>query len=118
MTYEAAAKLNGEVRVYADTTSRIDWTAVKAKLGYSYAFERPHHSPDDPWEYAFGDPRGLGTEADFFGERDRIAEILQALTGIEWTAEVHYYSSGTLRHLYHWSSTEGTLHPNRVETVE
>jgi hypothetical protein len=80
--------------------------------------ERPHHSPDDPWEYAFADPRGLWTEADFFGERDRVVTILDALPGISWTADVLYYSSGTLSDLYHWSSQEGTLHPFRVETSE
>jgi len=46
--YEAAAKLNGEIRIYLETASQIDLPAVKAQLQYWYTFERPHQTPLDP----------------------------------------------------------------------
>ncbi|MGB9455577.1 MAG: hypothetical protein WCB12_06020 [Bryobacteraceae bacterium] len=37
-SYEAAARLNGEIRIYLETASQIDLHGVKSQLQYCYAF--------------------------------------------------------------------------------
>jgi len=104
-SYEAAAKLNGEIRIYLETASQIDLAGVKSQLQYRYAFERPRRTPSDPWGSAFGDPRVIQSAADFANERTRVVEIFRTGLATSWEADVVYHPPGHSTAMYHWSST-------------
>lgn len=110
-SYEAAAKLNGEIRIYLETASQIDVHRVKAQLQYWYGFERPHRTPSDPWGCAFADPRVIQSPAEFANERKRVVEIIRTGLATSWEADVVYHPPGHASAMYHWSSIEGAMHP-------
>ena len=112
--YETAAKQNGEIRIYLETETPIDFERIRMQLGYPYAYERPHSAAGDPFDYAFGDPRAIGSEEDFVRELARVAEIFSKGLGQRWTVELLYYAPGSASAIYHWSSAEETLHPHTV----
>jgi hypothetical protein len=101
--YESAAKRNGEVRIYLETPASIDLDGIQAQLGYQYAYARPHSTPADPFDCAFGDPRPIGSEAEFFRERDRLVQIFAKDLPSGWDAEFLYYPPNCASAIYHWS---------------
>ena len=106
-----AAKLNGEQRIYLETETPIDVPAIQSQLGYQYASERPHYNRADPWDCAFGEPRMIDSERGFMKERDRVVEIFTRAFPKGWEAQILYHPPNRGSAIYHWSSTEGTLHP-------
>lgn len=108
--YEMLAKLNGELRIYIETQAPIELSEIQSQLGYSYASESSHHASNDPWCCAFGEPRRLDSEVDFFKERDRVAATFCRNFGTSWEAELLYHPPGRGKAIYHWSRAEGILH--------
>jgi len=106
--YETAAASVGEVRLYIDAAQPLMMQGVKSALGYGYGAGRDRLNPDDPWEYAFGDARGLASEAAFEIERDRVRNILLSHISGDWEAEFMYYPPRRGSALYFWSSIEDT----------
>lgn len=109
--YETAAALAGELRLYLNTADRVIVQELQSALGYGYACERDHRSPDDPWEYAFGDARAIVSGTTFDMERNRVTTILLSQIPSDWDADLMYHPPGRASAVYQWSSTEGTLHP-------
>jgi hypothetical protein len=116
--YDAAVTSNGEVRLYVNIAGQVDLNQLRSALAYSYAHERDHRTPTDPWEYAFGDARRIESEVMFTAERDRIIRVLLVQIAGDWEADILYYPPHRASALYHWSSTEGMLTPYRTVTVE
>ena len=50
LSYESAAKVNGEIRLYLSTKDRVDLAHLNSLLGYRYSSEREHHADGDSWE--------------------------------------------------------------------
>jgi hypothetical protein len=107
---------NGQVRLYVTILRQIDLNKVRSALAYSYAHERDHRTPTDPWEYAFGDVRRIESKMMFTAERDRLIRVLLAHISGDWEADVLYYPPQKASALYHWSSTEGMLTPYQTVT--
>lgn len=114
MDYEALALVNGEVHLYLNTASPIDAKELQARLAYAYSHQREHRTSSDPWESAFFDPRFIPSEAEFLKERDRVVEIMLSAIPGQWDANLTYYPPGQASALYHWSRSEGILHPFRT----
>ena len=114
--YEIDAASLGEVRVYLDTAAPVLTAELQSALAYAYAHERDHRNETDPWEYAFSDARQIESGASFELERRRIVDVLLAQVAGDWDADVLYYPRGQASALYHWSSSQGTVHPYRTVT--
>ena len=118
MDYEALALVNGEVHLYLDTASPIDAKELQARLTYAYSHQREHRTSSDPWESAFFDTRFIPSEAEFLKERDRVVEIMLSAISGQWDANLIYYPPGQPSAPYHWSSSEGILHPYRTVNLD
>ncbi|MCL4851825.1 MAG: hypothetical protein KJZ78_10640 [Bryobacteraceae bacterium] len=118
MDYEALALVNGEVHLYLDTASPIDAKELQARLTYAYSHQREHLTSSDPWESAFFDTRFIPSEAEFLKERDRVVEIMLSAIPGQWDASLTYYPPGRASGPYHWSSSEGILHPYRTVNLD
>ena len=114
--YEIAAASLGEMQIYLDTAAPVGKEELRSALAYACAHERDHRNETDPWEYAFGDARQIESEASFEMERGRIIRILLVRVRSDWEVDVLYYPHGQASALYHWSSSQGTLHPYRTVT--
>ena len=114
--YEVAAKDSGEIRLYLSTKDHVDVDHLNSLLGYSYASMREHHTDGDPWEWAFGDPRRIHSQADFTNERDRLVRIFLAELRTDWSFELLYHPGGRATAVYHWSSDDGWIFPSLLAT--
>ena len=114
LSYEAAAKMSGEIRLYMSTTGRLDLAHLNSLLGYRYASEREHHADGDPWEWTFGDPRPIASETEFVDERNRVLSILLDVLRTDWEFELIYYPPGRGTALFCWSSNEGWVPTPRL----
>ena len=112
--YEIAAAYLGEVRIYLQTAESVVTEDLRSVLGYAYSHQRDRRNASDSWESAFGDARQIESEVRFDLERERVVSILRAQVAGHWEADVLYYPRGQAQALYHWSSSEGTLHPYRT----
>jgi hypothetical protein len=115
-SYEVAAASLGEVRVYLQTAEPVVTDNLRSVLAYAYSHQRDHRNAYDPWESAFGDARQIESEVRFDIERERVVSVLRAQPASHWEADVLYYARGQAQALYHWSSSQGTLHPYRTIT--
>jgi hypothetical protein len=110
---ETAVISTGEVRLCLETIGPLALDKVRSALEYSFAHGRDHRTVTDPWEYAFGDPRRIETDAMFSFERDRVIQVVLSEVSGSWDADLLYYPPRICSARYHWSSSEGTLHPVR-----
>lgn len=113
-SYESAARLNGEIRLYLSTKDRVDLAHLNSLLGYRYSSEREHHADGDPWEWAFGDPRPIGAESDFTDERNRVLRVFLDELRSAWEVEFIYYPVGRSTAHFHWSSGDGWVPPPQL----
>ena len=58
----------------------------------------------------------IESEVRFIAEHDRFIRLLLAEVSAHREADFLYYPPGQASALYHWSSTEGTLHPYQTVT--